>query len=67
MSNEQREYLFLPEVAELTGVSLDSVRHWIRRGVLPSVRPGRRRMVNRAVLARFLAGAGAAADSTDIK
>ncbi len=67
MLTEQREYLFLPEVAELSGVSVDSVRHWIRRGVLPSVRPGRRRMVHREALARFLAGTALPPTFTDTK
>lgn len=48
------QYLLLPEVAELARVSVSTVRHWIRVGRLPSVRPGRRRLVPRAALVRLL-------------
>jgi excisionase family DNA binding protein len=65
MASGTSEYLFLPAVAEICGVSLDTVRHWIQSGSLPSVRPGRRRMVLRAELDRFLArGAKASGDAT---
>lgn len=47
-------YLFLSEVAELARVSVDTVRFWVRAGKLASVRPGRRRMVQRDVLDTFL-------------
>ena len=47
-------YLLLSEVAELARVSIDTVRFWVRAGKLASVRPGRRRMVQREVLDAFL-------------
>ncbi len=48
------EFLFLEEVAAETRATLSTVRHWIAVGKLPSVRPGRRRLVRRADLERFL-------------
>jgi excisionase family DNA binding protein len=47
--------LFLPEVARAARVSVSTVRHWVLTRKLPSVRPGRRRMVRRADLEAFLA------------
>jgi excisionase family DNA binding protein len=51
------ELLFLEEVAELTRSRLSSVRLWVRTGKLASLRPGRRVMVRREVLEKFLADA----------
>lgn len=48
-------YLLLKEVAEETRTPLSTVRHWIATGKLPSVRPGRRRLVRRVDLDAFLA------------
>ena len=48
--------LFLDEVAQETRASISTVRHWVSTGKLPSVRPGRRRMVRRADLERFVEG-----------
>lgn len=48
-------YLLLQEIAEETRTPLSTVRHWIATGRLPSVRPGRRRLVRRADLDAFLA------------
>jgi excisionase family DNA binding protein len=48
-------YLLLSEIAEETRTPLSTVRHWIATGKLPSVRPGRRRLVRRADLDAFLA------------
>lgn len=49
------QLLFIEEVAALARVSSETVRFWLRRGKLPSVRPGRRRMVRRDALDAFLA------------
>jgi excisionase family DNA binding protein len=46
--------LTLEETATIARAPLASVRHWIATDRLPSVRPGRRRLVRRADLARFL-------------
>lgn len=48
-------FLLLEEVAEETRTALSTVRHWIATGKLPSTRPGRRRLVRRVDLERFLA------------
>jgi excisionase family DNA binding protein len=48
-------YLLLEEIAEETRTPLSTVRHWIAQGKLPSVRPGRRRLVKRADLDAFMA------------
>src|SRR4051794_35805118 len=48
------DLLLLEEVANFARVSTETVRFWIRCGQLPSVRPGRRRMVSRAALEGFL-------------
>lgn len=53
MANEG-DLLRLEEVAQLARVSISSVRHWIKTGRLPSIRPGRRRMVLRRDFERFL-------------
>lgn len=49
------EYLLLEEIAEISRTSVGSVRAWIRTGRLPSVKPGRRRLVRRSDLEGFLA------------
>ncbi|HEX2874623.1 MAG TPA: helix-turn-helix domain-containing protein [Polyangiaceae bacterium] len=49
------EYLLLDEIAAIARASVDTVRRWIRSGQLPSVKPGRRRLVRRGDLDRFLA------------
>jgi len=54
MNGEDR-YMLAVEVASEARVSVSSVRHWIRTGKLPSVRPGRRRLVRRADFDQFMA------------
>jgi excisionase family DNA binding protein len=54
------ELLLLDEVAAISRASVETVRFWIRRGRLQSVKPGRRRMVTRSELDRFLRGEPAA-------
>jgi excisionase family DNA binding protein len=49
------DLLFLDEVAKLMRVPVSSVRYWIRKGRLPTLKPGRRVMVRRAALEAFLA------------
>jgi excisionase family DNA binding protein len=48
-------FLLLEEIAEETRTPLSTVRHWIAKGKLASVRPGRRRLVRRIDLDAFLA------------
>jgi len=52
------DYLLLGEVAAIARTSIDSVRGWLRSGRLRSVKPGRRRLVRREELERFLARDG---------
>jgi excisionase family DNA binding protein len=61
------EFLFLEEVASETRTPLSTVRYWILIGKLPSLRPGRRRLVRRTDLERFLVASGnrAAARESD--
>jgi excisionase family DNA binding protein len=42
------------EVADALGVSHQLVKHMIRTGQLPSVKRGRRRLINRKAIGRFL-------------
>jgi len=48
------DYLLLSEVAQIARTSVDSVRGWVRSGRLHSVKPGRRRLIRREELERFL-------------
>ena len=57
MSENRREYLLLDEVARECRAPVASVRYWIASGRLRSIRPGRRRLVSRDELDRFLASA----------
>ena len=50
------ELLRLDEVAAICRTSIHTVRYWIAMKRLPSIRPGRRRLVRRADLERFLDG-----------
>lgn len=52
---KREDLLFLEDVAAITRVSIETVRFWIKRGRLASIRPGRRRMVRREDLETFLA------------
>lgn len=54
MPESRREYLLLDEVARECRAPIASVRYWIASGRLRSVRPGRRRLVSREDLDRFL-------------
>jgi excisionase family DNA binding protein len=55
MTESAHEFLLLHEVARECRAPLASVRHWIATGRLRSIRPGRRRLVLREDLDRFLA------------
>lgn len=48
------EWLFIEEIAALCRTNTGTVREWIKKGKLASSRPGRRRMVRRDELERFL-------------
>lgn len=47
---EQNKYLSVQEVSEMFGVSVDAVRGWIQRGTLPSVKLGRRVLIERSAV-----------------
>jgi excisionase family DNA binding protein len=47
-------FLLLHEVAEISRAPISTVRHWITTGKLNSTKRGRRRLVERCELARFL-------------
>jgi excisionase family DNA binding protein len=52
---ERDELLTAPEVAEVFGVHIDTVRGWIKAGLLGHVRlPGRSQRVPRSEVDRFL-------------
>jgi excisionase family DNA binding protein len=53
---EPRLAFGVQEVADALGVSRELVKHMIRTGQLPSVKLGRRRLISRTALERFLAG-----------
>jgi excisionase family DNA binding protein len=48
------DLLLIEEVAEIARVSPETVRFWIKRRLLPSLRPGRRRLIRREALEAFL-------------
>jgi excisionase family DNA binding protein len=56
---EPRLAFGVQEVADALGVSRELVKHMIRTGQLPSVKLGRRRLISRKALERFLAGGDA--------
>lgn len=47
--------LFLEEIAAELRCPLGSVRAWVASGRLPSIKPGKRRLVRREDLSAFLA------------
>jgi excisionase family DNA binding protein len=49
-------FMSLADVAREAGVSVSSVRHWVRLKKLRSARPGRRRVVARDDFERFMRG-----------
>lgn len=57
MPSTNSDLLLIEEVAEICRAPIGTVRHWLRTHRLPSIRPGRRRLVRRVDLERFLADA----------
>ena len=43
-NSKQREYLNVAELAKHLGVGQNSIRNWERRGLIPVIRLGRRRI-----------------------
>ena len=60
-----RKYLRAGEIAGLTGMSLRTVRRWIRAEVLPSTKLGGARLVARADLERLLCSSADACEESD--
>jgi excisionase family DNA binding protein len=61
------DFLFLEEVAWQARVSLDTVRYWVRKGKLRTVRPGKRRLVRRVDFIRFMQhGASGGSSEADL-
>jgi excisionase family DNA binding protein len=62
MDNEargiDREYLTLASAAEFADTPVPTLRHWISRGKLKGYRPGRRVLVEKRDLVRFLRSRG---------
>ena len=58
MEREERVTLTIPEAAQRLGISRNSAYEAARRGVVPTLRIGRRLLVPKAALERLLAGAG---------
>ena len=46
--------LRISEAAEIARASKDTVRYWVKTGKLPSVKPGRSRLIEASELAVFL-------------
>jgi len=65
---EAGDLLKLIDVSRIAGVSVSSVRHWIKTGRLASIRPGRRRLVLRTEFERFfLAQSGGSPPLAEVK
>jgi len=54
MHTAEHEYLLIDEMATLARTSVGTVRAWLRTGRLPSVKPGRHRLVRKADLEAFM-------------
>lgn len=59
------EYLTVKEVADLTRIHPDTIRRWLREGVLPGRHIGREWRVSQADLTKFLDGGGGEIDEED--
>jgi excisionase family DNA binding protein len=55
---DKQRYMLIGEVSQEARASPSTVRHWLRTGKLRSVRPGRRRLVERVEFERFLRAGG---------
>ena len=56
MTDVDHALMTLDDVADYCRTSVATVRYWIAKGRLRSLRPGRRRLVRREDLLRFLDG-----------
>jgi excisionase family DNA binding protein len=60
-----KEYLRATDIAQLTGMSVRTVRRWIAAEILPSTKLGGSRLVARADLAHVLAPYRASSELAD--
>lgn len=54
----ERMTLTVPEVAKALGIGRDEAYKWVRLGFIPAIRLGRRILVPRTALERWLSEAG---------
>lgn len=52
--DNNNQWLRVADVASISRATQDTVRYWIKQGRLPSVKPGRFRLVKRSDLDAFL-------------
>jgi excisionase family DNA binding protein len=55
LMTDRGDLLLVEEVAQIARVSVETVRYWLKKSKMPSIRPGRRRMIRREHLETFLA------------
>jgi excisionase family DNA binding protein len=58
------EYLRAADIAELTGVSIRTVRRWIAEKIIPSTKLGGARLVAKAELQRLFSSPSEVSDET---
>jgi excisionase family DNA binding protein len=58
------EYMRAADIAELTGVSLRTVRRWIAEEIIPSTKLGGARLVAKAELKRLFSSPSEVSDET---
>lgn len=54
-SAQQHRFVRIDELAREARVSISTVRYWLRKGRLPSVKLGKRRVVPREAFERMIA------------
>jgi excisionase family DNA binding protein len=59
-------WLLVVEAARIARTAESTVRYWCAVGKLPSVRPGRRRLISEEALERFLSGMPAKPEIDDV-
>jgi excisionase family DNA binding protein len=60
------EFIKLPVMAEYFGVPVSTVREWVRSGRLPSIKPGRHRLVRQQDFEQFR-GRNARGDAKEVR
>jgi excisionase family DNA binding protein len=62
---DSTEYMRAADIAELTGVSIRTVRRWIADKVIPSTKLGGARLVAKAELGRLFSRTSETTDKTE--